>query len=145
MHLDQVWLPRTASRVYGRGVKRAGFLGIMLIALLMRVSIPTGMMLASAESGLPRIVPCPSVLPALAARPATHRSHHRPQHDHQMPEPQPCPFGVLFFPALPSVPPLLAERALEPVPVPALARLAEASPRGPAHVRPPATGPPALS
>lgn len=138
-------LPQGPSRAYGRGVKRAGLLWMMLFALLLRAGIPTGMMLVAAEGG-PRIVPCPSALPTLAAAPAAHHGGHaQPQHDHKTQEPPPCPFGVLLFPALPSAPPLLAVRALEPEPVPAPQRIAAASPRGPAHVRPPATGPPALA
>jgi hypothetical protein len=124
------------------GVRRAGFLGFLLFALLLRVSIPTGMMLVAAEGGLPRIVPCPSAMPAFAA-PAAHGGHHaQPRHDHNAPEPPPCPFGVLLFPALPSAPPVLAMRAPGPEPVLVSPRVAEAPPRGPFHVRPPATGPP---
>jgi hypothetical protein len=128
-----------------RGVRRAGFLGLLLFALLLRVSIPTGMMLVAAEGG-PRIIPCPSAISGLAATPAGHRGGHaQSQHDRNAPEPPPCPFGVLLFPALPSTPPVLAERASEPEPVPAPARTAEAPPRATAHILPPATGPPALA
>jgi hypothetical protein len=115
----------------------------LLIALLLRVSIPTGMMLVAAEGG-PRIVPCPSALPALAAPAANHGSHEQPQHDHKSQEPPPCPFGVLLFPALPSSPPALALRILEPAPIPTPPTAAAAPGRGPAHLRPPATGPPVL-
>lgn len=129
----------------GRGVKRAGLFGILLFALLLRAGIPTGMMLAAGEGG-PRIVPCPSALPALAAAPFAHEGHQsghaQPRHDHNAPEPPPCPFGVLLFPALPSAPPMLALRAPEPVPVPAPIRAAGSLPGGPGHLRPPATGPP---
>jgi hypothetical protein len=118
-----------------------GFLGLLLVALLLRVSIPTGMMLVTADGG-PRIVPCPSASPLLAVTPAAHQGAHQPQHDHRSQEPPPCPFGVLLFPALPSAPPALALRLLEPAPVPhpPLSRAAPA--HEPAHVRPPATGPP---
>lgn len=126
-------------------MKRAGLLGILLFALLLRVSIPTGMMLVAAEGG-PRIVPCPSALPLPVAAPFAHDGHQsghaQPQHDHPNPQPPPCPFGVLLFPALPSAPPMLAARALEPEPVPAVQRVAAPQPRRPAYVRPPATGPP---
>lgn len=126
-------------------MKRVGFLGLLLAALVLRVSIPTGMMLVAAEGG-PRIVPCPSVMPELAVAPpvAHHGGHHQPQpqHDHKGQEPPPCPFGVLLFPALPSAPPALAMRALAPEPDFAAHLVPRALPRGPSHLHPPATGPP---
>lgn len=126
-------------------MRRAGFLGFLLIALLLRVSIPTGMMLVAGEGG-PRIVPCPSALTALApAAAAHHGSHQQPQHEHKSQEPAPCPFGVLLFPALPPAPPVLALRLLEPAPLPALPPSGAAPARGPAHLRPPARGPPVLA
>jgi hypothetical protein len=126
-------------------VKRAGFLGILLVALLLRVSIPTGMMLVAAEGG-PRIVPCPSAWSVPVAAPAAHHGGHaQSQHDHKTQEPPPCPFGVLLFPALPSAPPALALQAPAPDPLPALRPYAETRVRGPAHLHPPATGPPLLA
>ena len=123
-------------------MKRVGFLGLLLVALLLRVSIPTGMMLVAAEGG-PRIVPCPSVLPMPVATPTAHHgSHQQPQHDHKSQEPPPCPFGVLLFPALPSAPPALALPNLEPAPLPARSFAGTAPADGPAHLHPPATGPP---
>lgn len=123
-------------------MKRVGFLGLLLVALLLRVSIPTGMMLVAAEGG-PRIVPCPSALPLPAVTPAAHHgTHKQPQHDHKNQELPPCPFGVLLFPALPSAPPALATRLPAPAPVPELSLSGAAPAHEPAHVRPPATGPP---
>ena len=125
-------------------MKRVGFLGLLLVALLLRVSIPTGMMLVSAEGGA-RIVPCPSAWPSAAvAAPATHHGgHHQPpQHDHKTQEPPPCPFGVLLFPAMPSAPPLLALQAPAPESLPLPWRHSEAPARDPSYLHPPATGPP---
>jgi hypothetical protein len=126
-------------------VKRVGFLGLLLAALLLRAGIPTGMMLVSTDGG-PRLVPCPSVSPAPVAAPGAHHGGHHgaaPQqdHDHKGQEP-PCPFGVLLFPALPSAPPVLAMRMPEPASLPGLVIATQASPRRAAHMHPPATGPP---
>jgi hypothetical protein len=126
-------------------VKRVGFLGLLLAALLLRAGIPTGMMLVAAEGG-PRLVPCPSAWPALAVAPAAHHGGHhgarqQPGHDHNAQEP-PCPFGVLLFPGMPSAPPALAVRMPAPQPLPALAIAAPAVPYRAAHLHPPATGPP---
>jgi len=128
-------------------VKRVGLLTLLLAALLLRAGIPTGMMLVAAEGG-PRLVPCPSAAPLPAAAPMAmahhgggHHQPNQPQHDHQGQEP-PCPFGVLLFPALPSAPPALAVRTLEPEPDYATHLVLQALPRGPNHLHPPATGPP---
>jgi hypothetical protein len=126
-------------------VKRAGILGLLLCALLLRAGIPTGMMLVSAEGGA-RLVPCPSAGgPEPVAAPAMHGgrhgAHQQSGHDHKGQEP-PCPFGVLLFPGLPSAPPALAARIPEPAPLPALAMAGQAPPRRAAHLHPPATGPP---
>jgi hypothetical protein len=129
-------------------VKRVGFLGLLLCALLLRAGIPTGMMLVSAEGG-PRLVPCPSAWSLPAAAPAAHHGGHhagprQPDHDHKGQEP-PCPFGVLLFPAMPSAPPALAIRMPEPAPLPALAIAGQAPPPRAARLHPPATGPPLLA
>ena len=126
-------------------MKRVGFLGLLLAALLLRAGIPTGMMLVAAEGG-PRLVPCPSAWPAPAVAPAAHHGGHhgarqQPDHEHKGQEP-PCPFGVLLFPGMPSAPPALALRMPAPQPLPALAIGAQASLRRAAHLHPPATGPP---
>jgi hypothetical protein len=123
-------------------VKRAGFLGILLFALLLRAGIPTGMMVVAAEGG-PRLVPCPSAMPAPVAMAMTHHGgHQQSQHEHHGQQTPPCPFGVLLFPALPSAPPALAVPMLAPAAVPAPRLALRAPPRGPAHLHPPATGPP---
>ena len=129
-------------------MKRVGLLGLLLCALLLRVGIPTGMMLVSADGG-PRIVPCASTWGVPVAAPAVHHGGHhvarqQPDHDHRGQEP-PCPFGVLLFPAMPSAPPAFALRMPEPQPLPALAVVAQALPRRAAHLHPPATGPPVLA
>jgi hypothetical protein len=126
-------------------VKRVGLLGLLLAALLLRAGMPTGMMLVSAEGG-PRLVPCPSAWPALAAAPAAHHGGHhgapgQPEHDHKAQEP-PCPFGVLLFPGTPPAPPALAMRMPEPAPLPAVAVAAQVPARRFSHLQPPATGPP---
>ena len=122
-------------------MKRVGFLGLLLAALLLRAGIPTGMMLVAAEGG-PRLVPCPSAWPAPAVAPAAHHGAPRQSdHGHKGQEP-PCPFGVLLFPGMPSAPPAFALRMPAPQPLPALAIAAQAVPRRAAHLHPPATGPP---
>jgi len=136
-------LPPAATLPYDRHVRRVGLLAILLGALLLRVSIPAGMMLVAGESG-PRLAPCSGAATLPVAAPAAHHGDHaQPRQGHDGPAPSPCPFGILLFPALPSAPPVLALQAPEPQPVPALRGLAEALPQGLAHLRPPATGPPA--
>jgi hypothetical protein len=119
------------------GSSRRPFLGLLLVALLIRAAIPAGMMVAPGTAGMPTIVPCFGVAPAPSA------SHHG--NGHHQPAPAPCPFGVLLFPALPAAPPALAAA---PLPAPA--------PEAPvpqwhvpvpdfAALLPPATGPPAFA
>lgn len=103
----------------------------LLLALLVRAGIPAGYMLEPGD-GLPRIVPCAGTAPA-----AVH-GHHQ---DRGQADRTPCPFAVLVHSGLPGAPPLLAP-APPPFP-PAFAPAAAAdSPRLPASLRPPATGPP---
>jgi len=103
----------------------------LLLALLVRAGIPTGYMLAPGD-GLPRIVPCAGIAPK-----PDHRRHRSGDRSGETP----CPFAVVVHAGLPGAPPSLA-----PAPPPFAPRFVPVaragSPRLPASLRPPATGPP---
>jgi len=105
----------------------------------------------SAEGGL-AVVPCPTVLPALAEAPTSHHDAHSGHHQHdELPkgEPvhddRPCPYGVLSMPGLAPVEvghlvrvPAFGEQLTIPEPVAPDVRPIASPP-------PPSRGPPSLS
>ena len=102
----------------------------LLLGLLLRAVIPAGFMPAPGE-GLPRLVPCTGMTPAMSHHPG----------DHHPGNELPCAFALVAPPALPGTGPAL-------VPPPALPALRAptafegTAPRPRAILPPPATGPP---
>jgi hypothetical protein len=118
---------------------------VLLAAVMLRLLVPAGFMIAPDAAGAPALVLCDGAAPAplVAAAPvhAMHGMHHAPRHDPAQHRQAPCPYAALAAPVLPPlssafVPPTPAHEAL---PLPPL--FARAAP-GAAAPPPPATGPP---
>jgi hypothetical protein len=122
---------------------RPGLFSLLLAAVMLRLLVPAGFMIAPDAAGVPAFVLCDGVAPAVVAAPvqAMHGMHHAPRHDPAQHRQAPCPFAALAAPVLPPLPaffvppsPAPAARPLPPLP-------ARAAP-GAAAPPPPPTGPP---
>jgi hypothetical protein len=125
---------------------RPGLIGLLLSALMLRLLIPAGFMLAVDAHGGPALVLCGGTQAAPAAsihkmHGARHQIPHDPAHGHEAP----CPYAAMAAPVVPPLPPVLAPapQTRPPVAQPAL-RSAWAPPPS-ASPPPPATGPPLLA
>lgn len=150
-------------RIGARGTgQRVAFAALLLVALLMRMAVPPGYMLAPGTGGWP-VVPCDGFGAAPPPAPVpdaghdahalhgshhmAHGAHHAPPHEHA-PGPvhktdHPCAFGGLTLAAAPPMMPVVALFAPILAVAPAF-HLAEVMVgRGLAAPPPPATGPPA--
>jgi hypothetical protein len=119
---------------------RPGLLSLLLGALILRMLVPAGFMIAATPAGAAALVLCDGTVPA------AHTLHHHPEHDapaapahHQQ---APCPYAALATPVLPPLPAAFAPPA-PPAQVPPAAPSAKAAgfTRG-ASLLPPSTGPP---
>jgi hypothetical protein len=146
---------RGHSRVRGSiagDARRSLALGVLLFALLVRLAVPAGFMVAPAGSGW-ALVACPDARATFVAiAPVEHHAeagHHATGHE---PEPRandrgpsdPCPYAALSAPVMPPLP-LMVAAVLLPVPNALTPALPEAELAiGPAAAPPPARGPPVL-
>src|SRR5438067_3505401 len=122
---------------------RPGLLSLLLAALMLRLLVPTGFMIAPDAAGVPALVLCDGVAPASAVGPAhaMHGMHHAPRHDPAHHRAAPCPYGALAAPMLPPLPAAFAVPTPAPAVAPLPALFASAAPAS-AAPPPPATGPP---
>jgi hypothetical protein len=122
---------------------RPGLLSLLLAAVMLRLLVPAGFMIAADTTGAPALVLCDGVAPEPAVAPtqAMHAMHHAPRHDPAHHRAAPCPYAALAAPVLPPLPAAFAPQAPVAAEQPPPALVARADP-GAAAPTPPATGPP---
>jgi hypothetical protein len=123
---------------------RPHLLSLLLTAMMLRMLVPAGYMLAPDGAGAPRLVQCDGLgAPPPPSAHAMHQGDHsRPQHAPAHHAQAPCPYAALSAPVLPPLPPLLLPLPIPPdMAAPAAAASSLHRP-GAAAPLPPATGPP---
>lgn len=148
-------------RVSHASMKWLAPLGAMLLslAILVRIAVPSGYMLAG--DGSWTIVPCPAqgaLPPHDALSPGGHHSghhvtfassdahaHHGAESSDRRASTPSCPYGVLAAPALPPDPPFLASTNLAPVADAVASERPVSIVRKLAAPPPPSRGPPSLA
>ena len=124
---------------------RLVFPALLLAALLARLFVPPGYMLARGEGGAPRLVLCPGSAPAPRPEQAATGHHGHGQDkapDREAPRQAPCAFAILLDSPLAPLAPILAPPPLPSSFRPAAPRLSGAFHPPLAAPPPPATGPP---
>lgn len=128
---------------------------LVLLALSLRLAVPTGYMLAG--DGTLALVPCPAT-GAMLPSPSNAMGHGRDAHamqtdgashdpdrpDHSSTKEQ-CPFAAIAAPIIPPPPPALIARSPSAYLAPAIAAVHTGPPQLLAAPPPPSTGPPAVA
>ena len=124
---------------------RPGLCALLLGALLLRMLVPAGFMLAADARGAPALVLCDGVAPPAATMPAMHGGHHHAPADPAQRHEAPCPYAALAAPVLPPLPPVVAAPVAPAGPSAPVVRPTAWSTAGPAAAPPPSTGPPLVA
>jgi hypothetical protein len=116
----------------------------LFVALLLKLLVPAGYMLAPAAAGGLQFAPCAGTEQVRTAVEGEHAGlpHDRAGHEPAKHREAPCPFAALASPVLPPSPPATQAVPVAPAAVPELAPAARMATAALAAPPPPATGPP---
>jgi hypothetical protein len=121
---------------------KPALLGLAFVAMLLRMLVPAGFMIASSATGAPTLVLCDGFAPPAAVEPVRGMAgmHHSPRHEPDHRREAPCPYAAMAAPVLPPLPvPFGPPTPAAPA---SLAPFFARAVADPAAILPPSTGPP---